>query len=124
MSATDATTLDLVAHGSRGARLLRLGKDLIDFFNPPVAHFFEQLAADEVFPRLNITTLRLLGCDTASTENGQYALRMISWILKIRVYGSTKALLKSHFGPLGFRPEFERTCLVEASQLPRQRLTG
>jgi hypothetical protein len=121
---SDAATLDLVAHGNRGHRLLRLGKDVIDFFNPAVAKFFTQLAVDGVLQRLNIHALRLLGCDTAATENGRYALRVLSWTLGIPVYGSTKPLMKSHFGPHGFEPAFERSCLVEASQLPRQRLTG
>lgn len=110
-------TLDLLGHSTNPMRLLRLGDTVIDMFDVGVRDFFEDLARDEVLPRAGIHALRLLGCNTASRPVGQRTMLRLRRTLGVLVYGTTKPLLKSHYGPGGFRPELARHCLVEASRL-------
>ena len=42
------TTLDLLGHSTTAARLLQLGRSIIDMCDPPIARFFEALARDGV----------------------------------------------------------------------------
>ncbi|MBV8760395.1 MAG: hypothetical protein JO257_24095 [Deltaproteobacteria bacterium] len=113
--------LDLLGHATRDLRVVRLGREAIDMFDPKVAQFFVRLAADRVLPRLGIRALRLLGCATATTAAGQRTMQRLARVLGMPVYGTTKPLMKSHFATTGFHPAFERSCLVEASQLTARR---
>lgn len=110
-------TLDLVGHSTKVTRLLRLGETVIDMFDPAIRTAFQAFADDRLLERRGIAALRLLGCHTASTQAGQRTMKRLSRVLGVPVFGSTKNLMKSHFGPRGFRPAFSR-CLVEASRLP------
>ena len=58
-------TLDLIGHSTPGHHLLRLGTTPIDMLDRTVASFFTDLAATGLLPRLGITAVRLLGCETA-----------------------------------------------------------
>jgi hypothetical protein len=118
-------TLDLIGHSTRGHRLLRLGQTAIDMLDPHVAGFFLALAQAQLLPRLQVTAVRLLGCETAVTEAGQRTLRMLSQTLRLPVLGTSKPLLKSHSNSVGFDPVFAHI-LVEASALtpPATRRAG
>jgi hypothetical protein len=109
-------TLDLIGHSTREHHLLRLGDTPIDMLNPAVARFFRALAGAGLLGRLQITAVRLLGCETAVTDAGQRTLRMLAQTLRLPVYGTLKPLLKSHSNAAGFNPAFTHI-LVEASEL-------
>jgi len=106
--------LDLIGHSTRGHRLLRLGQTPIDMLDPQVAGFFRALAQAGLLPRLQVTAVRLLGCETAVTDAGQRTLRMLSQTLRLPVFGTRKPLLKSHSDSTGFNPAFAHL-LTEAS---------
>jgi hypothetical protein len=108
------STLDLIGHATRGHRLLRLGQTPIDMLDPQVAAFFRALAQAGLLPRLQVTAVRLLGCETAVTDAGQRTLRMLSQTLRLPVFGTRKPLLKSHSNSVGFDPAFAHL-LTEAS---------
>jgi hypothetical protein len=109
-------TLDLIGHSTRGHRLLRLGTTPIDMLDHRVAGFFRELAGSRLLPRLQVTAVRLLGCDTAVTEAGQRTLRMLAQTLRLPVFGTLVPLLKSHSNAAGFDPAFAHV-LMEASAL-------
>jgi len=107
-------TLDLIGHSTAEHHLLRLGSTPIDMLNWSVADFFRDLAAADLLSRLGITSVRLLGCETAVSEAGQRTLRMLSAVLRLPVYGTSKPLMKSHSDAEGFRSAFSHL-LIEAS---------
>jgi hypothetical protein len=109
-------TLDLIAH-SDPARLLRLGQSVIDPDDEGVRTFFERMAADQVLDRLYISELRLLGCETAMSSEGQAAIRTLTDILGIRVVGTTKLVYAAYFGEKGLKERYE-PMLCDASMLP------
>jgi hypothetical protein len=109
-------TLDLIGHSTRGHRLLRLGATPIDMLDHRVAGFFRGLAGSRLLPRLQVTAIRLLGCETAVTEAGRRTLRMLGQTLRLPVFGTLVPLLKSHSNAAGFDPAFAHV-LVEASAL-------
>jgi hypothetical protein len=113
---TARRTLDLIGHSTRDHHLLRLGSTPIDMLDPAVARFFRAIAGEHILPRLQISAVRLLGCETAVTESGQRTLRMLGQTLRLPVYGTVKPLFKSHSNAAGFDPAFTRI-LVEASAL-------
>jgi hypothetical protein len=105
---------DLLGHSTRGHRLLRLGDTPIDMLDPTVARFFQALASVRLLPRLGVTAVRLLGCETAVTDAGQRTLRMLAHTLRLPVFGTLKPLLKSHSNANGFNPAFTHL-LTEAA---------
>ena len=112
-----AVTLDLIGHTTREAKLLRIGKTVIDLADLRVARFFERLACDHI-PRLHITTLRLLGCESAVEIIGQRTMRGLARTLGVKVYGTRKMIMKTHYKPEGFDPDFAAIALIETAQLP------
>ena len=114
------TVLDLIGHSTRDLRVVRLGRDAIDMFDPRVDRFFRRLAADRVPERLGLVAVRLLGCATATLPSGQRTMIRLARVLGVRVLGTTKVLFRSHYTSNGFNPLFERTCLVDAAQLARR----
>ena len=108
-------SLDLIGHSTRDHHLLRLGGAAIDMLNPVIARFFQSIANDGLLPRLGVVAVRLLGCETAVSAAGRQTLRLLARTLRMPVFGSTKALMKSHYDELGFNPAFARV-LVEASE--------
>jgi hypothetical protein len=101
-----ARTLDLIGHSTRGHRLLRLGRTAIDMLDPDVALFFTGLAESGLLPRMRITAVRLLGCETGTTDAGLRTMRLLSYALGLPVYGTRTPLLKSHSNAAGFDPAF------------------
>jgi hypothetical protein len=109
-------TLDLIGHSTRDHNLLRLGDTAVDMLDPGVARFFRTLAAECLLPRLGITAVRLLACETAVTAAGRRTLRLLARTLALPVFGTTRRLMKSHYDRHGFAPAFA-AILVEASEL-------
>jgi catechol 2,3-dioxygenase-like lactoylglutathione lyase family enzyme len=109
-------TLDLIAHANQ-ARLLQLGSQVIDPRDDQVRGFFEQLAADRILAKLRVTELRLLGCETAMSRDGQAAIRILTELLGVRVVGTTKLLYAAYFGDKGLKDRYERM-LRDATNLP------
>ncbi len=105
-------TLDLIGHSTPGHHLLRLGNTPIDLLNRSVALFFTDLATSGLLPRAGVTAVRLLGCETAVTETGRRTLRLLAATLRLPVYGTSKPLMKSHYGARCFRPEFSHLLLA------------
>jgi hypothetical protein len=113
---TTPVTLDLIGHSTRGHHLLRLGDTPVDMLDPNVARFFRAVADARLLPRLRVTAVRLLGCETAVTDGGRRTLRMLAHTLRLPVHGTTVPLLKSHSNATGFDPSFGHI-LVEATSL-------
>ena len=113
---TSPITLDLIGHSTRDHHLLRLGDDRIDMLDPVVARFFRSIADDHLLSRLDVTAVRLLGCETAVSASGQRTLRLLRRTLGVPVFGAIRPLMKSHHDELGFNPAFAHI-LVEASEL-------
>jgi hypothetical protein len=106
--------LNLIGHSTKGSRFLRIGSEPINMLTRPTAHFFEGLAA--VVERLRVTRVRLLGCETATTEAGRKTLRALSRVLGVPTYGSMRSIMRSHYDEHGFNPAFEHL-LIESSDL-------
>jgi len=115
-SPTQPIILDLMGHSTRDHHLLRLGSTVIDMLNPAVARFFRAIAQENLLSRLEVTAVRLLGCETAVTPAGKRTMRMLAHTLRLPVFGAIKPLGKSHHDELGFNPAFA-SVLVEASHL-------
>ncbi|HKE20061.1 MAG TPA: hypothetical protein VKB80_34540 [Kofleriaceae bacterium] len=109
-------TLDLIGHSDQ-TRLLHLGRSVVDPRQESVRSQFEQIAASGIVEHLNISELRLLGCETAMSVEGQAAIRTLSQILGIRVLGTTKLLYAAYFGEDGLKRRYEPV-LSDAANLP------
>jgi hypothetical protein len=109
-------SLDLLGHSTDGHHLLRLGKTAIDMLDPAVATFFSTVATTDLLPALGIVSVRLLGCETAVTDEGHRTMRMLSRTLGLPVFGTLAPLLHNHWGQNGFEAAFGHL-LVEVSEL-------
>lgn len=109
-------TLDLLAHATPD-RLLQLGTSVLDPRLPDVRRLFQEMAQDEILPRLGIHELRLLGCETAMSRAGQAAIRALSDILGIRVVGTIRPVYAAYFGATGLHARYE-AMLCDADGLP------
>jgi len=98
-------TLDLIGHSTADSSLLRLGDWVIDATSPTVTAFFRELADHAVLPRLGVCAVRLLGCQTAETEQGRATLCALSDLLGLEVYGSTELIFASHYDRHGYKDE-------------------
>lgn len=96
-------TLDLVGH-STPASLLDLGGWVIDRASPKVTAYFRELADNEVLPRLGVSAVRLLGCNTASTQRARDTISALTDILELPVLGTTSIVHAGHFRRDGFDP--------------------
>lgn len=97
-----AKTLDLIGHATPGKSLLSLGEWVIDIASPTVSAYFRELADHDVFERLGITGMRLLGCRTADTSAGRATIVGLAELLGIDVYGTRGILFASHYTARGF----------------------
>lgn len=98
-------SLDLIGHSTGDDSLLRLGSWVVDGRRLVVKAFFRELADHAVFARLGITSVRLLGCETAITSAGRITLRTLAEILGVEVLGSRLMLDASHYAEAGFCAE-------------------
>jgi len=109
-------TLDLIGH-SDDSRLLRLGESVVDLGDDDVWSLFQRMASDRVLESLGIGELRLLGCETALSAEGQTTIRELTRMLGIRVLGMSTPLYSAHFGRKGLKDRYE--CLLrDATNLP------
>jgi hypothetical protein len=115
-SGPPARCLDLIGHSTSGHHLLRLGDTPIDMLNPFVAGFFHNLWTSGTLTQLNVAAVRLLGCQTATTDAGRRTIRMLSRTLRMPVYGTLVPLLNGHYTEAGFNPAFAHQ-LVDATAL-------
>lgn len=111
-----AKTLDLIGHSTPGPSLLSLGEWVIDIANPTVSAYFRELADHDVFGRLGITALRLLGCRTAETSAARATIVGLAELLGIDVYGTRGILFASHYTARGFSDD-HRYLLVSNHEL-------
>ncbi|HEU0035668.1 MAG TPA: hypothetical protein VFQ53_33885 [Kofleriaceae bacterium] len=102
--ATRPRTLDLIGHASSQG-LLELGSFVIDASRSRATAFFRELADQEVLPRLGVTALRLLGCQTAQSALARATLRVLADILHVEVYGTTTMIEADHYDRDGFRDD-------------------
>lgn len=114
-------TLDLIGHSTGDTSLLQLGDWVVDGANRVVRAFFRELDEQEVFGRLGIVAIRLLGCGTASTKTGKATLRQLAQIANVEVYGSSSMIYSAHYDAGGFRDDCEHL-LVPASEAGAQAL--
>ncbi|MGE0395511.1 MAG: hypothetical protein AB7T06_02210 [Kofleriaceae bacterium] len=98
-------TLDFVGHATP-ASLLDLGGWVIDRCNPTVTAFFRELADHDVLPRLGISSVRLLGCGTASTQRARDTIIALTDIVGLPVLGTTSLVHAGHFRHDGFDPQW------------------
>jgi hypothetical protein len=113
------TTLDLIGHsGARDAQL-ELGDWTIDAAQPSVAAFFRGLADQDVFRRLGIAAIRLLGCETARTKAARSTLLALADITGLDVLGTRTMTYAAHYDERGFATEHEYL-LVSAAELREQ----
>ncbi len=119
-SRRDNRTLDLIGHSDQ-LRLLHLGTSVLDLRLGGVRQLFEQIAADGLLRQLRIVELRLLGCETAMSSEGQTAIRTLTEVLGVRVLGTTKLVYAAYFGDKGLKPRYAGM-LRDAAKLPT--LTG
>lgn len=96
-------TLDLVGHATPQS-LLDLGGWVIDRCNPTVTAFFRELADHDVLPLLGVSSVRLLGCNTATTQCGRDTLVALTDIIGLPVLGTTSFVHAGHFRRDGFDP--------------------
>ncbi len=122
-------TLDLIGHSTPNQSLLVLGDWVIDATSSTVTAFFRELAELEVLERLNIQSVRLLGCQTADTPLGRATLCTLADILGVEVHGTRELIYSAHYDGQGFRDDCGHA-LVCASDVrhdsadPRGRFVG
>lgn len=96
-------TLDLIGHATADRGLLELGDFVIDGESRVTRAFFRELADHEVFERLGVRAVRLLGCATATTEAGRATLVALADIIGLPVYGTSASLSEAHYDREGLR---------------------
>jgi hypothetical protein len=109
-------TLDLIGHSSTSDSLLLFGDWVIDATRRSVRAFFRGLADNDVFGRLGVQSLRLLGCQTAATARGRETIAVLSELIGIDVCGSAEMIHASQYDRGGFRDDFVHS-LVSARDL-------
>ncbi len=109
-------TLDLIGHSTADKSLLVLGDWVIDAASPTVTSFFRGLRDEDVFARLGITAIRLLGCLTADSGHGRATICALSDITGVEVYGTRDLVFARHYECGGFACE-RRYLLVNATEL-------
>ncbi len=112
-------TLDLIGHSTPGPSLLVLGGWVIDAASTKVRAFFRELAELEVLPRLGITAVRLLGCQTATTAHGRATICKLSEILGVEVLGTRALLYSAHYDARGLRDSAQHA-LASSGELARE----
>jgi hypothetical protein len=105
---TTPKTLDLIGHSNEHGVLV-LGTWTIDAGRRVVRSFFRGLADNDVFARLGVTAIRVLGCETVRARE---TLQALSDICGIPVFGSTQMLGAVHYEPAGFREDCEHALVA------------
>ncbi len=98
------STLDLIGHSGPDA-LLELGDWRIDAETGAVTSFFRGLADHDVFRRLGIGAVRLLGCETARTRRARSTITVLAEVAGVEFYGTRTMIYAAHYEPTGFSAE-------------------
>ncbi len=117
--ATTPKTLDLIGHSIPSSSLLMIGDWVIDAGSPTVTSFFRELADQDVFARLGITALRLLGCRTADTGAGRATILALAELTGLEVIGTRSLVYSIHYNAQGFADE-RSYILVSSTELHRE----
>lgn len=94
-------TLDLIGHATPEG-LLRIGDWVIDAESSTVTAFFRGIADVEVLPRIGVTALRMLGCNTAVSARARRTLATLAELLGLDVLGTTSPIYSLHYDTAGF----------------------
>ncbi len=113
---SQARTLDLIGHATADG-LLRLGDWVVDGDSPTVNAFFRGIADVELLPRLNVTSVRVLGCSTAVGARARRTLRTLAELLGLEVLGTLGPIYSLHYDADGFGEQW-RFLLSRASEVP------
>ena len=113
---SQARTLDLIGHATTDG-LLRLGDWVIDGDSPTVNAFFRGIADVDLLPRLNVTSVRVLGCSTAVGTRARRTLRTLADLLGLEVLGTLGPIYSLHYDADGFGEQW-RFLLSRASEVP------
>jgi hypothetical protein len=113
-------SLDLIGHSTPDRSLLMLGDWVIDGTSSKVLSFFRGLADEGVFARLGITSIRLLGCETAASATGRRTLIALSDTTELEIYGTSIMLDESAYDAGGFTAEH---VLVSSTELRSEPIT-
>jgi len=119
-----ALAIDLVGHSTRDHHLLRLGATIIDALDLGVLRYFERIARSGILRELNVSCLRLLGCETSITPSGQRTMRLLASVLQMPVYGSRKRLSRMHHSDAGFDDRFVHVLDEAAYRRPPEQLVA
>ncbi|HWU86748.1 MAG TPA: hypothetical protein VN253_05720 [Kofleriaceae bacterium] len=100
-------TLDLIGHSAGVECYLKIGEWVIDGFSDEGADLrdFVRLRLKPLLQQLHIKQLRLLGCATATTEEGWATMQTIAqWLadLDVEVFGTNRIIYARNFDPHGF----------------------
>lgn len=112
-------TLDLIGHSSASQSLLELGAWTIDGDDPRVIRFFRGLAGNDVFRRLGIHAIRLLGCETATTKAGRTTIRTLAAATQLEVYGTRTMIGAQQYERSGFSDAYAHV-LVSSSDIRQE----
>jgi len=111
-------TLDLIGHSTGDTAMLSIGGWVVDATSSAVSAFFRELADQRVLPRLGVHAVRLIGSLTAETARGRLAIRALSGILGIPVWGARDLIHAGHFARDGYA-DARQDLLVSNRELER-----
>jgi hypothetical protein len=103
-------SLDLIAHARRG--VLRLGNWSIDANATTTAL---HAACEAVLAELPLAAIRLLGCNTAISREGQAAMRNLHQLFTVPIVGTKVPISARDFGSTGFLAD---AILTDQDHLP------
>lgn len=92
-------SLDLIGHSRRG--VLQIGDWSVDD-NGASRRLMQ--ACSKHFKSLGLSEIRLLGCNTVSTDDGKAAVTALSEIFRVPVKGTNAPISARDFSGQGFRP--------------------
>lgn len=96
---THADVLDLIGH-SRDEGFLVLGGWIVDD-SPQTAATFSELLRPFLLA-IGVSTIRVLGCSTATTLRAREALRRIAFATRCNVLGTRRFITNEDYAPSGF----------------------
>lgn len=112
-------SLDLIGHSTPDHSLLVLGDWVIDGTRSKVSSFFRGLADAEIFARLGIHSIRLLGCETAITQIGRASITAIAEITNVECFGTLQVIDATSYDGDGFRAD-RQSLLLSSHDIRRQ----
>lgn len=98
-------TLDLIGHTTAADPRLQLGDWVIDGDRALTRAIVRELADHDVFPRLGVTAVRLVGCRTAATAQARQMLATLTSIAGVEVYGTADLVCAASFDTGGLRED-------------------